>query len=332
MCGSAPKPPNPEKVSAAQTQSNKETAAYNAALNRVNQTNPFGSSTYTQNGTDPITGAPIYAQSTTLSPELQNLLDSQVGTQQGISSAITGTLGNLPTEQFNPNVNTNDIFQNSLNSQLAALKPQFEQGMTSLQGTLSDRGIPIGSEIWNTQLGNYNNAKDQSLLAASRQAQLDASNESQRQYGNQLQQYMLPYQQLSSLTGNSQSVSNPNFAGVPQSSSPATDVAGNIWNSYNTQLQNYQNQQNNLFGGLLGLGKLGLGAYSAGLFSDRRVKQDIKPVGKLENGLVVYKFRYKGHPEMHIGLMAQDVQKVHPEAVGSVGGVLTVDYDLATAA
>ena len=40
----------------------------------------------------------------------------------------------------------------------------------------------------------------------------------------------------------------------------------------------------------------------------------------------VYTFRYKGDPTTHIGMMAQEVEKVHPEAVGSAMGFKTVDY------
>lgn len=255
MPGGTPKAPDPYATSAAQTQTNKDTAAFNASLNRVNQSSPFGSSTYTQTGTDPATGAPIYAQQTTLSPELQNLFNTQVSTQQGISDATLKALGLLPQQPFDASgIDTTDIFNKSLQSQLAALQPQFDQGMTNLQSTLSDRGIPIGSEIWNTQLGNYNNAKDQSLLAASRQAQLDASNEAQRQFGNALTEYNLPYSQLSALMGNSQSVGNPQFSGVPQAASANTDVASNIWNSYNAQVQQANQKNQNL----LGLGSLAL--------------------------------------------------------------------------
>jgi hypothetical protein len=255
MPSGTPKTPDPYATAAAQTQTNKDTAGYNAALNRVNQSSPFGSSTYSITGTDPTTGAPIYSQQTSLSPELQGLFNTQVNTQQGISDATLKALNLLPQQSFDPSgIDTTDIFNTSLQSQLAALKPQFDQGMTNLQGTMSDRGIPIGSEVWNTQLGNYNNAKDQSLLAASRQAQLDASNEAQRQYGNQYQQYMMPYQQLSSLMGNSQSVSNPSFSGVPQSASANTDVASNIWNSYNAQMQQANQKNQNL----MGLGSLAL--------------------------------------------------------------------------
>jgi hypothetical protein len=79
----------------------------------------------------------------------------------------------------------------------------------------------------------------------------------------------------------------------------------------------------------------GITSLLALLFSDRRLKSDIERVGKLDNGLPVYSFRYKGEPgEMRrIGLMAQEVEKKNPEAVvtapgvfGSLAGFKMVDY------
>ncbi len=67
-----------------------------------------------------------------------------------------------------------------------------------------------------------------------------------------------------------------------------------------------------------------------GFFSDRRVKEGIKPIGKTFDGQTVYQYRYKGEPETRIGLIAQEVEKKHPEAVGLAGGFKTVRYDKAT--
>jgi lysozyme family protein len=67
-------------------------------------------------------------------------------------------------------------------------------------------------------------------------------------------------------------------------------------------------------------------------FSDRRLKHDIKRVGTAENGLPIYKFKYKGDDseQTHVGFMADEVEKIHPEAVGLAGGYKTVDYDKAS--
>lgn len=65
-------------------------------------------------------------------------------------------------------------------------------------------------------------------------------------------------------------------------------------------------------------------------FSDERLKHDIEPIGKTFDGQDIVRFKYKGEPGTRIGLVAQDVEKKHPEAVGLAGGYKTVDYDAAT--
>ena len=66
-------------------------------------------------------------------------------------------------------------------------------------------------------------------------------------------------------------------------------------------------------------------------FSDERLKHDIKQIGKTNDGQPIYSFKYKGDNRTQIGLLAQEVEKKHPEAVGLSGGYKTVDYAKATA-
>ena len=269
----APKAPNPAKVAAAQTESNKETAAYNAALNRINQYSPFGSLTYTQSGVDPETGAPIYSQSVSLSPAMQGLLDSQIGAQQGISDAISGAIGRLPGSAFDPSgIDASGIAQASYERRLGLLQPQFDERAKQLNTMLAERGLPVGSEIYSDEMNRFERARNEALQGAARQAELDALQEHQRQFGNLLTEYNLPYQNLGALMGVSSPVQQPSFQNFAQSASPATDVSGNYWNAYNAQMQQYQNQQNQLMSGLLGLGTLALapatggGSLFAGMF------------------------------------------------------------------
>jgi hypothetical protein len=79
-----------------------------------------------------------------------------------------------------------------------------------------------------------------------------------------------------------------------------------------------------IMSGLLGAG---VSAYKA---SDRRLKTDIKRVGTLDNGLPVYSYRYTGSPQFELGLMAQDVEKVKPEAVREIAGYKAVNYEMAS--
>jgi len=67
-----------------------------------------------------------------------------------------------------------------------------------------------------------------------------------------------------------------------------------------------------------------------GFFSDRRLKRDIKKIGKTYDGQDVVTYKMGDDNRTRIGLIAQDVEKKHPEAVGVASGYKTVDYGKAT--
>lgn len=73
----------------------------------------------------------------------------------------------------------------------------------------------------------------------------------------------------------------------------------------------------------------GGGGRGGGRRSDIRLKTDIVPLARLNNGLQLYRFRYKGNDhKAYVGVMAQEVQKVDPGAVmADRHGFLRVDYD-----
>jgi len=61
--------------------------------------------------------------------------------------------------------------------------------------------------------------------------------------------------------------------------------------------------------------------------SDERVKRDITPVAKLENGLQLYRYRYAWSDTLYVGVLAQEVLKVAPSAVSrGADGYLRVNY------
>lgn len=70
---------------------------------------------------------------------------------------------------------------------------------------------------------------------------------------------------------------------------------------------------------------------STSLFSDRRLKQNIRAIGETYDGQTIYAYEYTKAPgTTHIGLIAQEVQEDRPDAVTEFGGYLMVDYDIAT--
>ncbi|MFA5951551.1 MAG: tail fiber domain-containing protein [Hyphomicrobium sp.] len=66
--------------------------------------------------------------------------------------------------------------------------------------------------------------------------------------------------------------------------------------------------------------------------SDRRLKHEISVIGATLDGLPIYRFKYIGSDTWEIGLMAQDVEEVTPDAVHEVEGIKMVDYGKATQA
>jgi len=116
-----------------------------------------------------------------------------------------------------------------------------------------------------------------------------------------------PINEITALMSGSQ-VNMTQFMGANNAPIPTTDNAGIISNYDNQRMEAWKQQQamtGQLFGGLMGMG--------ANLIaSDRSLKKDIKPVGK------VYEYNYKDDPKgapKRIGVMAQEVEKYKPDAV-----------------
>lgn len=88
--------------------------------------------------------------------------------------------------------------------------------------------------------------------------------------------------------------------------------------------------------GLGGLGSMfgsGLGALA--MFSDKRLKDNLKEIGKTADGIPIKSFTYKNDPHKRpqYGLVAQDVEKARPEAVSKdpITGFKKVNYGAALA-
>jgi hypothetical protein len=78
-------------------------------------------------------------------------------------------------------------------------------------------------------------------------------------------------------------------------------------------------------GGFRGGGGMRGGGYRR---SDLRLKHDVVRLGALDNGLGFYRFVYNGGEKAFVGVMAQEVQAVMPEAVWRApDGYLRVSYD-----
>jgi hypothetical protein len=181
---------------------------------------------------------------------------------------------------------------------------QNTQNMLNANNTLFGAGVnTAGALNSNTAAGLAGAGAIPGLALAPAQAQVGAANAQQA----------LPYQNLMAqlqaagmLGGMGSSTSGTSTGTATGTQTPANNPLMNI------------------------LGGVTAGAGLIGAFSDERLKEDVKPVGKLYDGQEVYSYRYRGDNVPQIGLLAQEVEKVAPEAVGEAGGFKTVRYDIAT--
>lgn len=329
MCApDPPAPPDPKETAAASTGTNVGTAIANANLQNVNQVTPNGTLEYDQTGTynwyDPYTGKsyaiPQYTATTTLSPDQQRLQDLNVRTQQEL-----GQIGLDQSQKIGGLLGTNVDLSTATEDKIAELgrkrlDPQFAQSEEALRTRLANQGLQPGSAAWEAEMRRFsegrNDAYNNLYLSGRAQGAQEALAERNQ-----------PINEITALLSGSQ-VSQPNFIPTNMPTIPTTDVAGLINTNYQQQQQNYQSgvqQQNALMGGLFGLGAAGVYKYS-----DKRLKKNVKKIGKTNDGQNLYAYEYKGSDDPQIGLMAQEVAKKKPDAVAVMpSGYLAVDYDKA---
>jgi hypothetical protein len=87
-----------------------------------------------------------------------------------------------------------------------------------------------------------------------------------------------------------------------------------------------------LAGGAMGIlnapATFGAGTIGSKVFSDRRLKTDIEKIGELEDGLGLYVYRYIDAAMRFVGVMADEVARLRPWALGpKVRGYATVNYE-----
>ena len=205
------------------------------------------------------------------------------------------------------------------------LNPQFAQQTSDLSTALQNKGLAVGSEAYNRAMSNMqdnqnealNQAAYQSVLAGQNAYSQDLQNQiNAGSFGNQAQQNYIN-QLLSALQGSA--------SGYEKAMDKYSAESNAAANSYAARQQAANNRLALINGSMQAAGQ------AAGAMSDIRLKENIKPVGKLDNGLTVYCYNFIGENKPQIGLIAQEVREVKPEAVVErEDGYLAVRYDIAT--
>lgn len=298
MC--APKAPSPTLTAQAQTASNKETAIANAGLGMVNQTDALGNQlNYSQIGSW-SDGTPRFSATQTLSAPQQQLLETGQKTSQNLANLAqeqTGRISGLLSEPLDWSSQQN--YLNDLTAQ--NLNPQWDRMAQQNEQSLINRGIRPGSAQYTQAQDDFSRSRSSAFNDANLN-NFNSALQSQITLRNQ------PLQEILALAGQGQ-LQNPQFTNTPTAQMAGTDVGGITNSAYNANLSSWNANQ-----GLLG-GLFKAGASAIPLLSDRRMKTDIRPVGKLDNGLTVFVYRYIDGGPFHLGLMADDVKELHPSAV-----------------
>lgn len=311
----------------AQAGLNRDTALTQQGINMVNQVTPDGNLTYSQNGQTSFVDSkgktvstPTYTATTTLSPQQQ-----AIKAQTDEASLNLGTLAAQQSKAVSDQLSKPFSYTGSDAEDMAytlgakRLDPQFAQQGDALRSQLIASGLRPGTEAYDQQMQQFgqtkNDAYDQLALGAQQQG-----------YQQALTTYNEPLNAISGLMSGSQ-VQTPQFASTPQSNVAGVDYSGLVSNNYNQAVS----QHNAMLGGLFGLAG---SAATAGIkYSDRRLKSDIRRVGTLDNGLPIYSYRLNGSPVTELGVMADEVEAVNPNAVfEQPDGYKMVDYRMATEA
>lgn len=215
-------PPAPDYTGAAQAQAQSSAETTNMAnyANRPTINTPYGGQNWTtEKVVDPGTGQEVtkWTQNTTLAPESQKALDSQLAMQQGRSdianrlmpqaeAAVTQPIdysqmsqaGTTPTQSnfqslgASPSLKTdftqktpeyNQAYVQDLQNQaLNYMRPDQEHQQELMASKLANQGITAGSEAYNTAMRQMNDQQARDKY----QALNTAMNQGSQMYNNQL--------------------------------------------------------------------------------------------------------------------------------------------------
>jgi hypothetical protein len=275
----APQAPNPYQTAQAQSGFNKESATAQAGLNMVSQTGPLSSTTYNEAGkwSD---GTQRFEQTTSFNPQIQSLLDSNIS-----------KVG----QPFN--VNNEATESRLMELGRMRLDPALDRRRESTEQSLFNRGVRPGTEAYRRGMEavtqGENDAYNQLALTGRSQAVNEALTERNQ-----------PLNEFLALMSGGQ-IQTPQLQG---SGVAPVDYSGLVNSNYNQQNQQYQNTWN-------GIGNLA-GAAGGWMFSDEDLKTDIVDTGiDTPDGIDVKAYRYVGSPMMQLGVIAQEAEKVRPDAV-----------------
>lgn len=253
--------------------------------------------------------------------QLETKLANQ-GFTQG-SEAYNRALNELnqrqSTERFNALDQSGNEAQRLYNMQMGTAQQGYQQNLGAAQFQNQALGQASALDLANMQAGNQAMSQQYGLNQqyANQQNQLR-----QQAIAEQMQRRGSSLNEMNALLSGQQ-VQMPQMPSFNTSSQAQTpNILGALQSGYDAQLGAY-NADQAAFGNLLGAGaQLGSAAF---MFSDRRLKSNIKRVGTHAIGVGIYEYTMMGMSQR--GVIAQEVQAVRPDLVKRhASGYLTVNY------
>lgn len=212
---------------------------------------------------------------------------------------------------------------------------QFRQdeAQKALERRMAAQGVTLGG-------GGYGEINPQVARALDEQTQNLASQEYQSAYNRYVNDQLNTYNMLTGAAGMGQ-----NSTGIMANTgqSYATNVGNLTTGLAGAQLnaQMASAAQPSMFDSLLGTATTLGSAYLTGggslfsspetwasgaaFLSDERLKENIELV-RMQGDIPIYHFNYKDGEKRYEGVMAQDIEKIMPDAVHDIDGYLAVDY------
>ena len=261
-----PKPLDVGALTAGQQNANRQAALDTLNFNALDVTTPFGTSTFQRDAS----GRPIGVTST-LSPQEQLILNFQQQARRLAGQEASGIVsqGGFVGDPFSASDfadERNRIERSQFARAQALLDPVFEERGRALNQSIADRGIPLGGEDAQRQLGFFEDSRNRALQDAAFDAIQAGGAEQDRLFNLGLtsrNERANRFAQLLGATGNPQAPQ----AAIPQAAIGAVDTQS-------PAIANFQaaNQRRNaLTSGLFQLGGSIIGGLRSpgGLFGGR---------------------------------------------------------------
>lgn len=353
-----PQVPDYGTVANAQWKYTLPAAEAQQTMNAVNQYNPYGSMTYAQTGTGP-NGVPIYSATTTLSPEQQLLFNQLMSTKETAGTQGGDLLAGAQYGVGSPSEIIGDATRGNTSALMAMqtqyLQPFMEWQRNQADTALRNQGIfpspsatadPSTWGAYERRMHEIDTQQGNTMAQAAAQFEPQAFNQASSLYtmpawlSQTLAQFGAPGDVKSQLNPTpTVNIAPPNVVGA--AANQGQIQSQNAWNQYNALMDQYSANQQGMWGiptAILGgwaqsggMQQLGSAAASAlpalMMMSDARLKRDIVPLSLMDNGIGIYHYRYLDDNTPHVGVIAQEVLNVRPDAVHVRNdGYLMVNY------